>query len=99
RAVRRRRSRRPRTRLSRPRSSDPCSTPSASLASLRRAFAPTTEGPVSSAAFWKADPKAGMQEMLEPAMLIGLGAVAVWTYLNYPRLRPRSLLRAVMHVA
>ena len=37
--------------------------------------------------------------MLEPAMLIGLGAVAVWTYLNYPRLRPRSLLRAVMHVA
>jgi hypothetical protein len=36
--------------------------------------------------------------MLEPAMLIGLGAVAVWTYVNYPRLRPRSLIRAVAHV-
>jgi hypothetical protein len=37
--------------------------------------------------------------MLEPAMLIGLGAVAVWTYVNHPRLRPGSLLRAVVHVA
>ena len=36
--------------------------------------------------------------MLEPAMLIGLGAVAVWAYVNYPRLRPRSLIRAVAHV-
>lgn len=36
--------------------------------------------------------------MLEPAMLIGLGAVAVWTYVNYPRLRPTSLIRAVAHV-
>jgi hypothetical protein len=39
-----------------------------------------------------------MQEMLEPAMLIGLGAIAVWTYVNYPRLRPNSLLLAVLHV-
>jgi ABC-type uncharacterized transport system permease subunit len=39
------------------------------------------------------------QEMLEPAMLIGLGAVAVWTHVNYPRLRPRSLVRAILHVA
>ena len=37
--------------------------------------------------------------MLEPAMLIGLGAVAVWTHVNYPRLRPGSLLRAIVHVA
>lgn len=37
--------------------------------------------------------------MLEPAMFLGLGAVAVWTYVNRPRLRPRSLLRAVVHVA
>jgi hypothetical protein len=37
--------------------------------------------------------------MLEPAMLIGLGSVAVWTYVNYPRLRPGSLLGAVVHVA
>lgn len=37
--------------------------------------------------------------MLEPAMLIGLGAVAVWTYVNYPKLRPGSLVRAVLHVA
>lgn len=37
--------------------------------------------------------------MLEPAMLIGLGSVAVWTYVNHPRLRPGSLLRAAVHVA
>ena len=36
--------------------------------------------------------------MLEPAMLIGLGVVAVWTYLNHPRLRPSSLIRAIVHV-
>ena len=36
--------------------------------------------------------------MLEPAMLIGLGAVALWTYVNCPRLRPRSLIRAIEHV-
>jgi hypothetical protein len=40
-----------------------------------------------------------MQQMLEPAMLLGLGAVAVWAYVNYPRLRPSSLLRAIVHVA
>ena len=40
-----------------------------------------------------------MWEMLEPAMFIGLGAVAVWTHVNYPRLRPGSLLRAIVHVA
>ncbi len=39
-----------------------------------------------------------MWEMLEPAMFIGLGAVAVWTHVNYPRLRPGSLLRAIVHV-
>jgi hypothetical protein len=36
--------------------------------------------------------------MLEPAMLIGLGLVAVWAYVNQPRLRPDSLMRAVVHV-
>lgn len=36
--------------------------------------------------------------MLEPAMLLGLGAVAVWTYVRFPRLRPRSVLRAALHV-
>jgi hypothetical protein len=40
-----------------------------------------------------------MQEMLEPAMFVGLGAVAVWAYLRYPRVRPGSLVRAVVHVA
>jgi hypothetical protein len=39
-----------------------------------------------------------MQEMLEPAMLIGLGLVAAWTYVNCPRLRPSSLIRAIAHV-
>jgi hypothetical protein len=37
--------------------------------------------------------------MLEPAMFIGLGAVAVWLYVRCPRLRPGSLLRAIAHVA
>jgi len=37
--------------------------------------------------------------MLEPAMFVGLGLVAVWAYARYPRLRPRSLLRAAVHVA
>jgi hypothetical protein len=37
--------------------------------------------------------------MLEPAMLIGLGAVAVWAYLRYPRLRPGSFVGAALHVA
>ena len=37
--------------------------------------------------------------MLEPATLIGLGAVAVWLHVRYPRLRPGSLVRAVAHVA
>ena len=37
--------------------------------------------------------------MLEPATFIGLGAVAVWLYVRYPRLRPGSLVRAILHVA
>jgi hypothetical protein len=40
-----------------------------------------------------------MHEMLEPAMLIGLGAVAVWLHVRYPQRRPGSLVRAVGHVA
>jgi len=37
--------------------------------------------------------------MLEPAMFIGLGLVAVWAYVRYPHVRPRSLVRAAVHVA
>jgi hypothetical protein len=37
--------------------------------------------------------------MLHPAMFIGLGVVAFWFYLRYPRLRPRSLVQAAVHVA
>ena len=37
--------------------------------------------------------------MLEPAMFSGLGAVAVWAYVNYPRVRPGSLVQALLHVA
>jgi hypothetical protein len=37
--------------------------------------------------------------MLEPALFVGLGVVAVWTYLRFPRLRPGSLSRAILHVA
>jgi hypothetical protein len=36
--------------------------------------------------------------MVEPAMFVGLGLVAVWAYVRYPRLRPRSLVRAVVQV-
>jgi hypothetical protein len=38
-------------------------------------------------------------DVLEPATLLGLGAVAVWLYVRYPRLRPRSIMRAMGHVA
>jgi len=31
-------------------------------------------------------------------MFMGLGAVAVWMYVNYPRLRPSSLIRGIVHV-
>jgi len=37
--------------------------------------------------------------MLEPAMLAGLGAVAVWAHVRFPGLRPSSLLRAAVQVA
>jgi hypothetical protein len=36
--------------------------------------------------------------MLEPALFLGLGLVAVWAYVRYPRLRPGSLVWAVVHV-
>jgi hypothetical protein len=36
---------------------------------------------------------------LEPVFFLGLGAVALWFYLRFPRLRPRSLTRAIVHVA
>ena len=32
-------------------------------------------------------------------MFIGLGVVALWAHLRFPRLRPGSLLRATLHVA
>lgn len=40
-----------------------------------------------------------MDEMLETEMLLGLGAVALWTHLRLPRLRPRSIGRAAIHLA
>jgi hypothetical protein len=40
-----------------------------------------------------------MKAMFEPATFVGLAAVAVWTYVRYPRLRPISLVRAIVHVA
>src|SRR6266508_2690533 len=36
---------------------------------------------------------------LEPATFIGLGAVAIWLYLRYPRLRPATIVRAIVHAA
>jgi hypothetical protein len=37
-------------------------------------------------------------EMLEPAMLVGLGAVALWGHCRFPSRRPGSLGRAAVHV-
>jgi hypothetical protein len=51
------------------------------------------------AGVWKADAEEEVDQMLEPAMLIGLSAVAIWTYFRYPRLRPGSLVVAATHVA
>jgi hypothetical protein len=39
------------------------------------------------------------KDILEPATLLGLGVVAVWVWMRYPRLRPSSLVRAMVHVA
>lgn len=36
--------------------------------------------------------------MLQSAMFVGLGLVAMWAYCRYPSLRPRSLVRAVAQV-
>jgi hypothetical protein len=47
----------------------------------------------------EADTRFRMHVLFESEMLIGLGAVAVWTYANYPKLRPASLLRAILHVS
>jgi hypothetical protein len=40
-----------------------------------------------------------MRQMFEPATFLGLAAVAVWVYVRYPRIRPQSLVSAVLHVA
>jgi hypothetical protein len=53
----------------------------------------------SSPAFEKPIRRQEMHQMLQPAMFIGLGLVAFWFYLRYPRLRPRSLALAAIHVA
>jgi hypothetical protein len=39
-----------------------------------------------------------MNLMLELESLAGLGAVAIWAYFRYPRLRPQTLLRASIHL-
>jgi hypothetical protein len=36
---------------------------------------------------------------LEPAFFLGLGTVAIWLYLRFPRLRPSTLTGAIVHVA
>jgi hypothetical protein len=36
--------------------------------------------------------------VLESAMLVGLGAVALWVYLRFPTLRPSTLTPAIVHV-
>jgi hypothetical protein len=39
-----------------------------------------------------------MRELLQPAMFLGLGVVAVWVYFRYPGLRPGSILLTAVHV-
>jgi hypothetical protein len=41
----------------------------------------------------------GMRHLFTPCMFIGIGAVAVWVNLRFPRLQPRSLRGAVVHCA
>jgi hypothetical protein len=36
--------------------------------------------------------------ILEPATFGGLGIVAVWLYVRFPRRRPQTMVRAVIHV-
>jgi hypothetical protein len=36
---------------------------------------------------------------LETAFFVGLGVVAIWLYLRFPRVRPTTLARAIVHVA
>jgi hypothetical protein len=38
------------------------------------------------------------KDILEPVTLLGLGMVAVWVWVRYPRLRPRSIMCAMVHV-
>jgi len=40
----------------------------------------------------------GWMGELEAATFLGLGAVAIWFHVRYPRLRPRTLVRAMVHV-
>jgi len=40
-----------------------------------------------------------MDEMFGPTMFLGLAAVAIWFHVRYPRIRPQSLVWAVLHVA
>jgi hypothetical protein len=40
-----------------------------------------------------------MNVMFEIACLVGLGAVALWVYFRYPKLRPRRLVGALIHLA
>jgi hypothetical protein len=41
----------------------------------------------------------GGAKILEPATFAGLGVVALWLYLRFPRLRPQTIKRAMAHVA
>ena len=55
--------------------------------------------PFSRPAFVPMNGAMAAKDILEPATLLGLGMVAVWVWVRYPRLRPSSLMRAIVHVA
>jgi hypothetical protein len=44
-------------------------------------------------------PRADGQRVLEMATFLGLGLVAIWFHIRFPRLQPRSLTLAVVHLA
>jgi hypothetical protein len=44
-------------------------------------------------------PDADALHVLEVATFLGLGSVAVWFHIRFPRLQPRSLMLAAVHLA
>jgi hypothetical protein len=40
-----------------------------------------------------------MRHLFMPGMFAGVGLIALWVHIRYPRLEPKSLKRAALHIA